>query len=42
MKRLFCDKISEKSIRDDCSNEKKCKDCNILKTDFYKYKNDKL
>ena len=26
----------------DCENKKRCKVCNILKTDFYKYKNGKL
>ena len=42
MKCLICDKNSETSICDDCSNKKRCKVCNILKTDFYKYKNSKL
>ena len=39
---LICGKSNEKSICDDCSNKKRCKMCNILKTDFYKYKNGKL
>ena len=42
MKCLICDKNSETSLCDDCSNKKRCKECNILKTDFYKYKNGKL
>ena len=38
-----CRKSCEKSCCDDCSNKKRCKECNILKTDFfYKYKNGKL
>ena len=42
MKCLICGKSNEKSVCSDCENKKKCKVCNILKTDFYKYKNDKL
>ena len=42
MKCLICGKNSEKSCCDDCSNKKRCKECNILKTDFYKYKNNKI
>ena len=42
MKCLICGKSNETSVCDDCSNKKSCKVCNILKTDFYKYKNGKL
>ena len=35
-------KSNEKSVCSDCENKKRCKECNILKTDFYKYKNGKL
>ena len=35
-------KSSGKSVCDDCTIKKRCKDCNILKTDFYKYKNNKI
>ena len=42
MKCVICGKSNEKSVCSDCQNLKKCKVCNILKTDFYKYKNGKL
>ena len=42
MKCIICGKSNEKSVCSDCENEKRCKVCNILKTDFYKYKNGKL
>ena len=42
MKCVICGKSNEKSVCSDCQNKKRCKECNILKTDFYKYKNDKL
>ena len=42
MKCLICGKSNEKSVCSDCENKKRCKECNILKTDFYKYKNGKL
>ena len=49
MKCLLCGKSNETSVYakpaklcDDCSNKRRCKVCNILKTDFYKYKNGKL
>ena len=42
MKCLICAKSSEKLLCDDCGNKKRCKDCTILKTDFYKYKNNKI
>ena len=42
MKCIICDKSSEKSLCNDCTNKRRCKECNILKTDFYKYKNGKL
>ena len=42
MKCLICGKSNEKSVSSDCENKKRCKVCNILKTDFYKYKNGKL
>ena len=42
MKCIICGKSNEKSVCSDCENKKRCKVCNILKTDFYKYKNDKL
>ena len=42
MKCIICGKSYEKSVCSDCENKKRCKVCNILKTDFYKYKNDKL
>ena len=42
MKCLICGKSNEKSVCTDCENKKRCKVCNILKTDFYKYRNGKL
>ena len=42
MKCIICGESNEKSVCSDCQNKKRCKECNILKTDFYKYKNDKL
>ena len=42
MKCLICGKSNEKSVCSDCQNKKRCKECSILKTDFYKYKNGKL
>ena len=42
MKCLICGKSNEKSVCSDCENKKRCKVCNILKTDFYKYRNGKL
>ena len=42
MKCIICGKNNEKSLCSDCENKKRCKVCNILKTDFYKYKNGKL
>ena len=42
MKCVFCGKSNEKSVCFDCENKKRCKECNILKRDFYKYKNGKL
>ena len=42
MKCIICGKSNEKSLCSDCENKKRCKVCNILETDFYKYKNDKL
>ena len=42
MKCLTCGKSNEKSVCSDCENKKRCKVCNILKTDFYKYRNGKL
>ena len=42
MKCIICGKCNEKSVCSDCQNLKKCKVCNILKTDFYKYRNGKL
>ena len=42
MKWIICGKSNEKSVCFDCENEKRCKECNILKTDFYKYKNGKI
>ena len=42
MKCIICGKSNEKSVCSDCENKKRCKECNILKTDFYKYKNGKL
>ena len=42
MKCLISGKSNEKSVCFGCENKKRCKVCNILKTDFYKYKNDKL
>ena len=41
MKCIICGKSNEKSVCSDCENKKRCKECNILKTDFYKYKNGK-
>ena len=41
MKCVICGKGNEKSVCSDCENKKRCKECNILKTDFYKYKNNK-
>ena len=34
--------FNEKSCCDDCSNKKRCKECNIVKTKVYKYKNNKI
>ena len=42
MKCLICGKSNEKSVCSDCENKKRCKECNILETDFYKYRNGKL
>ena len=42
MKCIICGKSNETSVCSDCENKKRCKECNILKTDFYKYKNGKL
>ena len=42
MKCIICGKSNEKSVCSDCENKKRCKECNILKTDFYKYKNGKI
>ena len=42
MKCIICGKSNEKSVCSDCENKKRCKECNILKTDIYKYKNGKL
>ena len=42
MKCLICGKSNEKSVCSDCENKKRCKVCNILKTDFYNYRNGKL
>ena len=42
MKCLTCGKSNENSVCSDCENKKRCKECNILKTDFYKYRNGKL
>ena len=42
MKCIICGKSNEKSVCSDCENKKRCKVCNILKTDFYKYKIGKL
>ena len=49
MKCLICEKSNEKSVCgaskavcDDCSNEKRCEECNILKTDSYKYKKNQM
>ena len=49
MKCIICGKSNEKSVYakpaklcSDCENKKRCKVCNILKTDFYKYRNGKL
>ena len=42
MKCIICGKSHEKSVCSDCENKKRCKECNILKTDFYKYINGKL
>ena len=42
MKCIVCGKSNEKSVCSDCQNKKRCKECNISKTDFYKYKNGKL
>ena len=41
MKCIICGKSIEKSVCSDCENKKRCKVCNILKTDFYN-KNGKL
>ena len=37
---LICNESSEKSLCDNCSNEKICKECNIMKNSntFYSYK----
>ena len=37
MKCLICNESSEKSLYDDCSNKKRCTDCNEDWTDFYSY-----
>ena len=42
MKCIICGKSNKKSVCSDCENKKRCKECNLLKTDFYKYKNGKL
>ena len=42
MKCINCGKSNEKHVCSDCENKKRCKVCNILKTDFYKYRNGKL
>ena len=42
MKCIVCGKSNEKSVCSDFENKKRCKVCNILKTDFYKYRNGKL
>ena len=42
MECIICGKSNEKSVCSDCESKKRCKECNILKTDFYKYKNGKL
>ena len=42
MKCIICGKSNEKSVCSDCENKKRCKECNVLKTDFYKYKNGKI
>ena len=42
MKCIICGKSNGKSVCSDCENKKRCKVCNILKTDFYKYRNGKL
>ena len=42
MKCIVCGKSNEKSVCSNCENKKRCKVCNILKTDFYKYRNGKL
>ena len=43
MKCLICGKSNEKSPQCiGCSNKQRCKECNILKTHFHKYKNNKI
>ena len=46
MKCLICKESCEKSLCDDGSSNKRCKECNKMKTDsntnFYKYKNGKM
>ena len=42
MKCIICGKSNEKSVCSDCENKKRCKECSIFKTDFYKYKNNKI
>ena len=42
MKCIICGKSNEKSVCSDCENKKRCKVCNRLQTNFYKYKNGKL
>ena len=42
MKCIICGKSNEKSVCSDSENKKRYKECNILKTDFYKYKKGKL
>ena len=32
---IICGKSNEKSVCSDCENKKRCKVCNILKTDIY-------
>ena len=42
MKWIICGKSNEKSLYDDCSNKKRCRACNLVKTGFYKSKNIKI
>ena len=41
MKFLICNE-SETSLCNDCSKEKRCRDCTIIKTDCYSYENGKM